>query len=228
MIGKARVSAGGFNLNIILTINGTTYTFDKKSTSSSVSNIYSYSRSTTTDDWLLYIYASGTINFTKLTQNVDICTVGGGGGGGGGSHGYDGGYYWHQGGKGGGGTYNHILNTTLTKRTAYTITVGAGGAGGATWNTGKTGGTTSFGSVITAAGGGGGTGGGGKSGSDGKTGSPSGSARNCFDNSSYESVSGPGRPSYKGGGGNNGTGAYNYSSAGGAGTAGLIVIRNAR
>lgn len=244
-IGKAIFVSGGMHFAFELTIGGTTYSFDEKSESSSVSNVYTYSRTKqgNVDKWSLVVYASGTLKFSKLKHLVDYCVVGGGGGGGGGSCGGSG--YWtahgRNGGAGGGGYYSQLTKKTLSPSQTYTLTIGAGGGGGSAGpdsrgsrgDSGAGGGTTSFGSLLSAGGGGGGGygyDGGSQTGADGA----GGSRQYCFGDTSLPQVSGKSGteayPSYRGAGGGCGSWHLNgddpYATSGRGGAAGLIVIRS--
>ena len=225
-----------------LVISGTTYNFDKNSTSSSVSNRYTFTKSG--DDWSLIVYATATITFTKAPL-LDYCLVGGGAGGGG-ARVFGSGYYQcsgYNGGSGGGGYYTANKGASFSANETYTLTIGAGGNGGGggsgsgTSGTGTRGGTTSIAAggatVASAVGGYGGTGAtsGGSSGRSAGTAGAGGTAQNCFGDTSMPSVSGNNRASYPGGGGAGGgwKRADNpVAYSGGKGAAGLIVIRNAR
>lgn len=234
-----------YDLAFGLTVNGTTYTFDENSASSSVSNVYNYVKDANSDNWYLIVYSDASIIFTSLTTNLDVCAVGGGGGGGGAyANATSSSVKLNDGSNGGGGYYQQLLNTAFTEDSTYSISIGAGGSRGtgSGTNTGSTsnggaGGASSITlsetSILTANGGPGG-----KRGTSSGAGAAvtGGSAQYCFSDSTYPSVSGANRNSYKGGGGKKGTasgywnntGSYQNGGNGTAGAKGLVILRNAR
>ena len=234
-----------FSLNFALTCSGTTYRFLDTSESSSKDGVYKFSRSGN-DNWSIHVYTSGTINFTTLTTNVDICTVGGGGGGGGAyANASSASVAAYNGGNGGGGYVTNTYNKEITTGSAYTLTVGARGSAGSgsgsnlsTTTAGGNGGTTSVklgSTTISTASGGHGGGRATASGGSGSNGS-GGSKQYPFGSDVYSYVSGSGSTSRKGSGGYKGeataywnsTGSYQMGGNAYKGVAGLIIIRNHR
>lgn len=238
-------TTSAFALGFTLTVSGTTYTFTQATATNSVSNIYSYVKDTESNDWYLIVYSTGTLNFTTLQQNLDICAVGGGGGGGGAYANATASVVTaNNGGNGGGGFYEELYNQQFLLNTDYTLTVGAAGSRGTGNGTSGSSGSASHGgnggdssivtgedTILTAAGGPRGTRG--TASAKGTNGS-GGSAQYCFGDSTYPSVSGGNRNSYKGGGGKGGTataywnaqGGYQNGGNGTAGAKGLIIVKS--
>lgn len=229
-----------FDFNFTFAANNNVYSFNSESESSSLANVYNYHKDSESNDWYLIVYTTGILKFAALTTNLDVCAVGGGGGGGGGNaNAWSSGAWSCYGGNGGGGYYQEEIDGSFDTDSEYSLNIGSGGsAGGAYGGAGSSGTSTTIiknGETVLSANGGGGGGGGISGGTTGSAGT-GGSARYCFNDSAYPSVSGPNRNSYKGGGGgagsgtawSNKTGMYKNATAGSAGAAGLIVIRNTR
>lgn len=233
-IGRAIRIPTNFNFSFVLTIDGTEYFIDNKSTSSSVTNKYKYVREA--KGWYLDIYTTATIKFTLLKHRIDYFVGGGGAGGGGGyANSWSSGASWGNGGYGGGGYWAELYSQLLTPNASYTLTVGAGGGGGgaglgASSGNGHAGGASSvkLGSetLLSARGGYGGVGGSGN-----QTTNPSGAGgtdRFVFGDTDMYHFHGN-RGSGGGGGlGYAAPGGYQSASAGSAGVNGIIVIRSAR
>lgn len=244
-IGKGAYVPTSLVFDFTLTVNGTDYHIDKKSASSSVTNVYDYVRED--KGWYLVVYANASLTFAKLKHLVDYCVVGGGAGGGGGTCGGSGiSQGGKRGGNGGGGYYAEDTKM-LSTDTAYAITIGAGGtrgagAPGSRWADAGNGGDGNPTSIMRGAvevlKANGGSGGQGATddypGGDGA----GGDEQHCFNDDAMPVVSGKGKGQQvtspnRGGGG--GYGYFNYnpygdpsSQQGVAGTAGVVVIRSSR
>lgn len=146
------------------------------------------------DNQLITIDSSTSLNLSPRTKNIDICCVGGGG------EGQKGNTQYRGGDGGDGGSITNLYSQVLTSR-SISISIGAGGSSSQSrGDNGETGGTTTvtYNNTITSAEGGPG---GGLStqgqGNGGRGGSaPSGNGRSTsvyiFDTSSYGTVSGGG------------------------------------
>lgn len=216
MIGRCRTVQDTFKFAFTLTTGGATTSFDENTASKNGTN-YNYVRDAT--GWYLVVSANATINFSKLSHNIDFSLCGGGGGGGGSSQ-----YYNYNGGRGGGGAVENRTGVKLALNTNYSIVIGAGGArgerSGSGWGGyGVVGGASSFNSVSAA---GGPRGDGANNSGSGANGSPQRAAAYLLGDSSRINriVSGY-ATGYRGGGG-----AAGINAAGGAGVAGLFVIRS--
>ena len=169
---------------------------------------------TTEGDYTVHtFYSSGTFSVASGVKDIEVSIVAGGGGGGEGicKRASMGGYHYYRrapGGAGGAGGRNRIMQTA--KKGSYNITVGAGGVS----NSGK-GGASSFDAIVCSGGDGGGAyvvvGSTFIAGSNGAPGTP-------FMSGVYSSY-GLGGP-----GGVAPTGWENYGP-GGAGGAGVVVIK---
>ena len=181
-------------------------------------------------NWMISVYETGVINFSKLLSNVDVFCVGGGGSGG--CH-ADSNYY--GGGGGGGGKTITSKNLTILTDSDYTITIGAGGGfrtkGGTTSAFGVSADGGSPGSAWCA-GGAGGSGGGaggygnassanaGKGGSDGGDGSDSASRTGGSGQGTTTRAFGEDAGTLYAGGGGGGRGQNSSGSKGQSGAGG--------
>lgn len=173
------------------------------------------------DNWTLFLYTSGTLNFTDLgnaINGIDVFCVGGGGGG------NSSGDLYYGGGGGGGGYTKTAKNISINVNSPYEIVVGAGGGRG------KSGGTTSAFNTnanggqpgSSMSGGSGGSGGGNGSYNDsrgGNGGSNGGSSGGSGQRTTTREFGESTGTLYSGGGGG-GTGCSYNGSGGGGGSGG--------
>lgn len=238
--GTVTVSAklnGGTNALTFSSAATTNYTSASASLTVTVAVPVTYTGSnitfsgSTTGNWMMTVKASTSLKFTKLLGPIDVFLVGGGGGGG--NSDVLSGNIFSGGGGGGGGYTTTAKNVSITKGTAYTITIGAGGSamndGGAstafsgtafskTANGGKKG-TTSVGGAG-GSGGGGGTGwaeSGGAGGSNGGNGTASNYAGGTGQSTTTRAFGETSGTLYAGGGGGASSNHGNPPWNGGAG-----------
>jgi len=237
IVGSESTNSSGYSeRTVTVNIYKTDESSARFSLSSTVSSSDSDSSSSVTHGKSLFT-SSGSFTVPSGITTVWVSMSGGGGGGGGGYYATSSYGSFSYGGGGGGGAAAYMSQeVSVTAGESITVTIGSKGSAGAYASAGGAGGTTSFGSYLSCAGGKGGSSAGSSSGgSGGSAGGTGGVAGGVGIGSDAGGVGGGsifgsgGLPNGKaasgyGGGGAGNLGSSSRNDAGGAGSAGFVLV----